>query len=293
MPKSVGIIGASGLIGKNLAREYQNLGWDVRRISRRPKRILNEEWSPVEKESMRGLDVIINLAGSSIAKRWTAKNKRGFYKSRVGFTKILGTWLSELPAGERPSVWINASAVGIYGNGRDTELTEQSPIASGFLAQLCKDWEDAAHEAPLNDCRIIHPRLGVVFGKKAEAWQKMKTPFALGVGGKLGNGKQWLPWVHIQDVVESLIFLSESATATGPYNIVSPTPVRNKELTRSLGSAMRRPTLFGVPRIILRLLLGEFSSALLASQRVIPEKLQNAGYQWRYPELTKALKELL
>lgn len=293
MPKSVGIIGASGLIGASLAREYQNLGWHVRHISRRPKYLINEEWRPVEKESLRGLDILVNLAGAPIATRWTKENKSGFYKSRVNFSRKVALWLSELPKKERPSVWINASAVGIYGDSGDELLTEQSPTASDFLAQLCKDWEDATHATELTNCRIIHPRIGIVLDRKAEAWRKMKTPFTLGIGGKLGNGKQWLPWIHLEDAVNAIIFLSENHTAEGTYNIVSPTPIRNKEFTKSLGATMKRPTIFSVPRIMLRLLLGEFANALLASQRAIPKNLQKAGYQWKYPELKDALKDLL
>lgn len=293
MSKSVGIIGASGLIGAKLAKEYERLGWNVRRISRRPKHILNEEWSPVEKESLRGLDILINLSGAPIAKRWTSRNKRRFYKSRVNFSQTLNSWLSELPENERPAVWLNASAVGIYGDQGDTLLTEQSPAADDFLAQLCNDWEASTHKNQQDDCRVILLRLGVVFSQKAEAWRKMKTPFSLGLGGRLGNGQQWLPWVHIQDVIDAIIFLSQHPTAEGAFNIVAPTPVRNREFTKSLGAAMKRPTLFPVPKFILRLLLGEFSSALLSSQRATPENLQKAGYQWKYPELKDALKDLL
>ena len=293
MDKSVGIVGASGLIGSAIAEAYQNLGWRVLRISRKPKHILNEEWGPVEKESLSGLDVLINLAGEPVDKRWTDENKRRFHKSRVGLAQQLAIWLSELSDDDRPKVWLNASAVGIYGDCADELLTEQSPIGPNYLAQLCKEWEAAAHETPLKDCRIIHPRIGVVFGHKAHAWEKMNTPFSLGLGGKLGNGKQWFPWIHLKDVVDSLIFLSEHPDAEGPFNIVAPESVRNVEFTKALGSALHRPTIFGVPRFILRLMLGEFSSALLASQRVVPENLEKAGYKWSFPKLEPTIKDLL
>lgn len=293
MSKSVGIVGASGLIGTELARVYQELGWRVLRISRRPKHILNEEWAVIEKESLAGLDVLINLAGEPIDKRWTDANKRRFHTSRIGLSQQLGRWLNELPDDQRPPAWINASAVGIYGDCADTVLTEQSPAGSNYLAQLCKDWEAAAHETPLTNCRIIQPRIGVVIGKKAHAWEKMNTPFSLGLGGKLGNGKQWFPWIHLKDVVDSLIFLSEHPGAEGPYNLAAPESVRNAVFTKALGSALHRPTFFSVPGFALRFLLGEFSSALLASQQVSPQNLEKSGYQWSFPTLSKALEDLV
>lgn len=292
MNRSVGIIGASGLIGSELAKTYQNQGWHVLRISRRPRKIVNENWSSLNKESLAGLDVLINVAGEAINKRWTASNKDHFYKSRVGLTQQLSVWISELPADQRPTTWINASAVGIYGNRGDDILTEQSPHGSDYLAQLCQEWEAATHHRPLADCRIIHARIGVVFGRKAQAWEKMKVPFSLGLGGKLGNGKQWFPWVHLNDVVNSLIFLSESSTATGPFNIVAPELVTNQQFTKTLGKVLHRPTLLWVPRFILRLMLGEFSSALLASHRVTPDKLEKSGYRWNYRKLKTALRDL-
>lgn len=292
MTRSVGIVGASGLIGSELANHYQKLGWRVVRMSRHPKHILHQEWRLIEKQSLANLDVLVNLAGEPINKRWTDENKARFHKSRVGLTQQLATWLSELPEDQRPSVWLNASAVGIYGDAGDGLLAEDSPPGTDYLAQLCTEWEAAAHHVPVNGCRIIHPRFGVILDKKAKAWIKIKTPFVLGLGGNLGNGEQWFPWCHLQDVVGSLIFLSQHPTASGPYNIVAPESVRNKQFTKALGTALHRPTFFGVPRLALRLMLGEFSSALLASQRVTPERLEISGYQWRFAALQEALVDL-
>lgn len=293
MEKSVGIIGASGLIGTELASAFETQGWRVIRISRSPRVIGNQQWAGVKQDSLRGLDVLINLAGEPVDKRWTDKNKRRFHKSRVGLTATLAEWLINIPEEERPKLWMNASAVGIYGDAGDTPLTESSPPATDYLSDLCVQWEAAAHALEIPNCRIIHPRIGVVFGKKAHAWEKMKVPFSLGLGGKLGSGQQWFPWVHLQDVVHSLIFLAQHPTAEGPFNIVAPESVRNTHFTKSLGKAFSRPTFCTVPRFVLKLMLGEFSSALLASQHVVPEALEKAGYEWEFADINEALTDLL
>ncbi|MFC4993093.1 TIGR01777 family oxidoreductase [Rubritalea tangerina] len=293
MKKVVGIIGASGLVGSALAMHYEKQGWEVIRYSRQPRSIAGQEWRMVDASSLAGLDVVINLAGDRIDKRWTEANKQSFYESRVEQTRALGRYLEELSVEQRPSVWMNASAVGIYGDRGDEWLDEDSESGRGYLAELVEAWEAAVYESELEEVRRVTPRIGVVLGARSPAWNKMAQVFRVGLGGRLGDGSQYFPWIHIQDLVEAWYFLSVQSEASGVYNMVSPEPVKNCEFTRMLSERIKLPAIFPVPRWVLRVALGEFSSALLASLRVKPRKLEALNYSWRYGQLPLALKALI
>ncbi|MEO1857628.1 MAG: TIGR01777 family oxidoreductase [Rubritalea sp.] len=288
----VGIVGASGLIGSELANAFIELGVQVVRISRTKREVVDQEWRVLDQRCLEGLDVVINLAGEPIGQRWSEGNREKFYESRVGVTQCLHRWILALPLHKRPSVWLNTSAVGIYGDRGGEELDELSSLGEGYLAELCADWENAANAEPISGCKVLKPRIGIVLDSDADAWLKMKRPFLYGVGGKLGTGKQWFPWVHLQDVVGALVFLSLSSHPEGVYNIVAPEPVTNTYFTKALGRALSRPAVCAVPAFVLGLILGDFSQALLASQRVIPNKLEALGFKWEYRTLEAALIEL-
>jgi len=292
MEKVVGIIGASGLIGSELASEFTELGMRVVRISRRKRDGVGQEWRVLSERCLEGVDILINLAGEPIDQRWTKGNRAKFHASRVELTQSLCRWMKALQAQDRPSLWLNTSAVGIYGDRGEEKLDESSSIGEGYLAELCSAWEHAAHEENISGCRVVHPRIGVVLGRESHAWLKMKKTFLFGVGGKLGSGRQWFPWVHLQDVVRALVFLSLSSRSEGAYNIVAPEAVSNADFTKALSRALRRPALCPVPALALGVILGEFSQALLASQRVVPKELEGLGFNWNFKSLESALLEL-
>lgn len=288
----IGIVGASGLIGAELALAFESMGVRVVRISRTLREHNQQEWRVLNKACLNDITVLINLAGESIDQRWTQSNRAKFHSSRIELAQTLHAWIKDLPLDERPSVWVNASAVGIYGDRGDEELEEFSAVGEGYLADLCSAWEIAAHQETIPGCRVIHPRIGVVLGRKSPAWVKMKKVFQSGLGGKLGPGNQWFPWVHIADVVQAIVFLANDSNAEGPYNLVASQQITNSEFTKSLGSKLSRPTLFTVPVFALRLILGDFSEALLASQKVTPKRLEAIGFQWRFDSIESALSEL-
>ena len=292
MEKVVGIIGASGLIGSEVASAFTELGMRVVRISRTKRDEVDQEWRELDERCLIGVDVLINLAGEPIDQRWTKGNRAKFYASRVELTQNLRCWMQALPAQERPNLWLNTSAVGIYGDRADEQLDESASVGAGYLSELCSAWELEAHNESIEGCRVVHPRIGVVLGRESHAWLKMKKAFQYGVGGKLGTGKQWFPWVHLRDVVQALVFLSLDSRSEGPYNIVAPEQVTNADFTKALGKKLCRPTFCSVPAFALRMVLGEFSEALLASQRAIPQKLDDLGFKCHFKSLEMALSEL-
>jgi len=292
MKKVVGIIGATGLIGSEVARAFTKLGMRVVRISRAQRNYEGQEWRVLGEECLEGIDILINLAGEPIDQRWSESNRAKFHASRVELTQHLHSWIKAIPIQQRPSLWLNASAVGIYGGRAEEQLDESASVGVGYLSELCSAWELAASKEPIEGCRVILPRIGVVLGSESHAWLKMKKAFQYGLGGKLGTGNQWFPWVHLQDVVGTLLFLSLDSRSEGPYNIVAPEQITNTDFTRALGRKLSRPTLFTVPAFALRMILGEFSEALLASQRVVPKQLDDMGYKWHFKSLEMALYEL-
>jgi uncharacterized protein (TIGR01777 family) len=239
-------------------------------------------------EKLEGADAVINLAGESIAaKRWTAAQKELIVNSRLDATKVLVDAIGRVSA--KPSVLVNASAVGYYGNVESGDVTEDHAKGTGFLADTCVRWEAEANRAKTLGGRVVIIRIGIVLEKGGGALSKMIPPFQMFLGGPLGSGRQWFPWVHREDVIGAILFALQNPNLSGPVNAVSPNPVTMKEFCKALGRAMHRPSSAPVPAFMVKLLLGEMSEMLLTGQRAVPKKLQDAGYRFRYPELDNAL----
>lgn len=295
----VAVTGSTGLIGTALVRALRDDGHLVLRLVRtRPVPGADEVyWSPslgeVDAAGLEGADAVVHLAGENVGTPpWTEERKRRILDSRVQGTSLLARTLAGLAA--KPRVLVSASATGYYGDRGDEVLDESAPSGEGFLAEVCRTWEAAADPAREAGIRVVHPRIGVVLSGGGGALEKMLAPFRLGVGGKMGSGRQWMSWVALHDVVEAIRFAVGADGLSGPANVTSPVPVTNEEFTRTLGRVLGRPTLFGVPKFALRLALGQMADeALLASQRAVPRKLREAGFTFRYPDLEGALRAAL
>ena len=239
-----------------------------------------------------GFDAVIHLAGESIVGRWTAAKKRHILESRAQGTGHLAAAAAQ--ASPPPRVFISASAVGFYGNRGDEILREDSPSGEGFAAEICRRWEAATQPAAKAGIRTAQMRFGVVMSADGGALPKMLTPFRLGLGGRLGNGRQWWPWVSVRDVVGAIQHVLHHESLSGPVNTVAPNPVTNAEFTRILASVLKRPALFPMPAFAVRIIFGEMGEELfLGSQRVEPAKLAASGYQFQHPDLKNALQEIL
>jgi uncharacterized protein (TIGR01777 family) len=235
------------------------------------------------------VDTVFHLAGEPVAEgRWNPEKKRRIRDSRIHGTQQLVQRLAALPA--LPRVLVSASAVGYYGNRGDDELGEAAGKGEGFLADVCEAWEAEARAAERYGVRVVFARLGLVLAERGGALGRMLPPFKLGLGGKLGDGKQWMPWIHISDVIGLLLHAARDERLRGPMNVVGPEPVTNAELTRELGRVLGRPAVFPVPRLALRVVFGELSEVLLDSQRVIPRVASETHYTFRYPRLGPALE---
>jgi uncharacterized protein (TIGR01777 family) len=241
---------------------------------------------------LKGCDVVVNLAGSPIDQRWTEAKKKEFHESRVGVTKDIVARISELPEGARPKLLLNGSAVGIYGDRMDELLDESSSRGSGYLADLCSQWEAAAARVEGLGVRLVLFRTGVVLGKGGQAFEKLAKVFKAGIGGRLGDGRQFMPWIHIDDLRSAMLFSILSETMHGPVNGTAPEPERNADFTRKLAKALGRPAFLPVPGFALKLVLGDFAGALLAGQRAVPKKLEQAGFRFRFRKLEDALEDL-
>jgi hypothetical protein len=291
------ITGGTGFVGRTLAGKLAAAGHRVTVLSRRTVAtpaapgIEIVRWNPIQPSPalFDGKDAVINLAGESIAVgRWTAARKQRILDSRVHPTRSL---VSALKVGEnRLRVLINASATGYYGSRGDEDLDEESPAGSDFLARVCIAWEAEARTAEALGLRVVLTRLGMVLGRGGGVLAKMLLPFRLGLGGPLGSGRQWLSWVHLDDVVASILLALENETIRGPLNVTSPNPVRNREFTRTLGQVLRRPAYLPLPSPVLRLGLGEMADLLLTGQRALPVRLKSLGYNHRFPDLEEALR---
>jgi uncharacterized protein (TIGR01777 family) len=294
----VAVTGSSGLIGSALVPALRVAGHDVVRLVRRPARVGDEcQWDPsggtIDRSALEGIDAAINLAGEGIGDhRWTEEQKRKVHDSRTRGTTLLATTMASLAP--RPSVLLSGSAVGFYGNGGDAELTESSPRASGFLADVVADWEAAARPAADAGIRTVYLRSGVVLSPDGGALKKVLRLFKAGLGGPIGSGKQWWPWIAIADEVGAIIHLL-TADVDGPVNLVAPNPVRYRDYAKALGRALHRPALLPTPMFGPRLLLGrELADALLGdSQRVIPIRLIESGYTFHHVDIDEALGSML
>jgi uncharacterized protein (TIGR01777 family) len=293
----VAITGASGLVGTALAAELRGKAWLVTPVSRKPVGNGTVVWDPgserVDLSPLDGYDALIHLAGENIAsRRWTEAQKRRIRDSRVLGTRLLAEALLRLS--QPPGCLISASAIGFYGDRGDESLDESSSCGTGFLAEVCRDWESACHPAAQAGIRVANLRLGVVLDRRGGALAKMLTPFRLGLGGPIGSGRQYWSWVTLQDVVGAAEHALNVETLSGPVNVVSPHPVTNAEFTRTLGRVLRRPAFLPMPAMAARMVLGEMANdLLLASARVQPRRLLESGYKFRHPDLEPALKELL
>lgn len=297
MTKRILVTGGTGFIGKALCPELLSRGYSLTVFSRQSAEDVRSMCGRVDTTSdlnqLRadpGFDAVINLAGEGIAdKRWSDRRKQELRDSRIGVTEtlveVIRSW------GKAPEVLISGSAVGFYGNQGATEVTEQTQPEDEFTHQLCRDWENAALALGTEKVRICLSRTGVVAGPGGGFLARMVPPFKFGLGGRLGSGQQYMPWIHRADVVGALIWMLENSEASGPYNVVSPSPVTNAEFTRCLGKVLHRPTPFPAPAAVLKIALGEMSGLLLTGQNAKPAKLQAEGYCFRFPELEAALAD--
>jgi uncharacterized protein (TIGR01777 family) len=292
LPQRIAVTGASGLIGTALVGYLKSEGHTVQRLVRRPVVAPDEiQWDPktgyVDIEALRGVDAVIHLAGVGVGdKRWTKK-----YKAEILNSRLLGTTaIARAVAEVKPQVFISASAIGWYGESGNRAVIESDKVGDDFLAAVCREWEAAADIA--HGVRTVKIRTGLVLDPTGGALGKMLPLFRLGLGGKLGNGKQWWSWITLHDVIRAISFILENKIE-GPVNLTSPNPVTNQEFTSALARAMHRPALFPAPALALKVALGGFSSEILGSKKVIPQELMNAGFTWDYPHITNALTALI
>jgi hypothetical protein len=290
------ITGGRGFIGSTLGRELRTAGHDVVITTRQGSDSSGElTWKPpslIPPKNISTFDAIVNLAGDSIySDRWTKDKKERIRSSRINTTHYLIESIKN--ADIKPKILINASAVGYYGPLGDEEVTENFSLGKDFLASVCKDWESEALKAEELGVRTVITRFGVVLGQDGGALQKMITPFKAYAGGYLGSGKQWMSWVHIDDVTGFIMFAIEHDKLSGVFNLTAPNPSTNKDFSTALGRALGRPSIFPVPGFVLKAALGEFGEILLTGQRCIPERALIAGYEFKYPLLDKALKSIV
>lgn len=291
------ITGGTGFVGKTLAPALIRSGHEVCILTRAGKGdssgVSWVEGDPAQKgkwqEAVREHEVIINLAGASIFTRWTEEAKKKIRDSRILTTRNL----VEAMEGGKVKTFFSTSAIGYYGFHGDENLTEESPPGADFLALLARDWEAEAKEAEKKGCRLVVTRFGIVLGDKGGALGQMIPLFQKYLGGPLGSGRQWFSWFHIDDLTGAFLFLLEHPEISGPVNFTAPNPVRNKELARWLGRIMGRPAFLPAPGFMLKLVLGEFGSILLKGQRVLPRKLLQAGFPFSYPEIERALRQVI
>jgi hypothetical protein len=291
------VTGASGLVGSALVPALQKDGHEMTRLVReksgKPGTLFwNPDLGQIDLMRLDGFDAAIHLAGESIAAgRWTKNRKKKIMDSRVKSTRLLADAFAQCSA--PPKTWICASAIGVYGDRGDETLTESSSPGEDFLAEVCKAWE--AECAPVSaGMRVVNLRFGIILSPRGGALGKMLFPFKLGGGGKLGDGKQWMSWIALDDVNGAIGHALTCDTLSGPVNVVAPSPVNNLEFTKTLGGILRRPTFATMPAPAVKLLFGEMGTALLlASQKVAPEKLSASGYHFKFPELDGALRHLL
>lgn len=295
------IAGGTGFIGGPLVEALVTRGHETVLLTRGPKKNTSFgsrclEWdgkiSGLWAAEVESTDAVINLAGEPIAgKRWSAAQKEKIAGSRINATRVLVDALSK--ASSKPKVLINASAVGYYGNVPDGEVTEASPKGAGFLAEVCGRWEHEAMRAEALGVRTVILRTGVVLGKNSGALAKMLPPFRFFLGGPLGSGRQWFPWVHRDDVVQAVVFALENEGIAGPLNVTAPWPVTLRDFCATLGKVLKKPARAAVPAFVLKVLLGEMSAVLLEGQKAIPRKLLESGYAFKFPVLQDALEEIL
>ncbi|WP_065761017.1 TIGR01777 family oxidoreductase [Pseudomonas defluvii] len=292
------LTGGTGLIGQRLCQYWLTKGHQLTVWSRRPEqvgRLCGAGVRGIDRLEAFGdqtLDAVVNLAGAPIADRpWTSARRALLWGSRITLTEQLLAWLEQRQ--QRPSVLISGSAVGWYGDGGERELTEASrPVKEDFASQLCIAWEETAQQAEALGIRVVLVRTGLVLAIEGGFLSRLRLPFKLGLGGPIGDGRQWMPWIHINDEIALIDFLLQHNDASGPYNACAPEPVRNREFAKRLGRALHRPALLPLPAPLLKLGLGELSTLLLGGQRVRPVRLLAAGFTFQFNDVQSALDEL-
>jgi uncharacterized protein len=294
------VTGATGFVGRQVILHLRDRGHAVvvltRDAEKAPVRLpiacLVFSWpnvdQPPPREAFAGVDAVVHLAGENIINRWTASRKKKIIKSRVESTRQLVTAMQSLD--RQPKVFVCASAIGYYGDRGDESLDESSDSGEGFLSGLCRQWEEAASPAEESGIRVVSLRVGVVLGHDGGALQLMLPPFRLGLGGKVGSGRQWMSWIHVRDLAGLVLHAIETESVKGPLNAVSPQPVPNVEFTQMLADVLKRPHLFPVPGFILKILMGEAAQVILTSQRVSVRKAD--GYEFVFPELKAAFEDI-
>lgn len=293
------VTGATGFIGSRVVDRLLASGHTVHYLGRKESarlsgRAVFQQWDGTVEPRLRSLPRfagVVHLAGEPVAQRWTSEVKTRIFDSRVTATAKLVTALGRLD--EKPEVLVAASAVGYYGNRGDEILTEKSPPGQGFLAEVCVAWERAALQARKAGIRVATARISTVLGNGGGALEKMLPPFRLGLGGKFGDGRQWMSWIHVDDLVDLLLYALYVQSASGPLNASAPEPVTNADFTRRLAEAVHRPALFAVPKFALRIGLGEMSNFLFDSLRVVPEETGRIGFNFRYSTVKEALRDVL
>lgn len=290
--------GSHGLVGTNLIESLISPDHEVYRLVRHYAESDSEiEWNPdrysIALARLEGFDAVVHLAGESIAEgRWTDEKKKRIRESRVKGTRLLGDALANLS--NPPKTFISASAIGYYGDRGDEVLTEKSDPGKDFLSEVCVEWENATALATEKGIRVVNCRFGIILDAKGGALTKMLPPFRMGVGGKIGSGKQWMSWIALADVIGGIKFALANDSLRGPVNFVAPAPVTNAVFTKTLGKVLSRPTIFPIPAFGVRLLFGEMADALLlSSQRVEAAVLQTSGYMFKYARLEDALRNAL
>ena len=295
------LTGGTGLIGRQLCRHWLAQGHRLTVWSRRPEQVSElcgtgvrgiARLDALGQEPVDAVDAVINLAGAPIADRpWTRKRKMLLWSSRITLTETLLTWLESRE--HKPSVLVSGSAVGWYGDGAERELTEDSPtVNEDFASHLCIAWEETAQRAQALGIRVVLVRTGLVLSADGGFLSRLLLPFKLGLGGPIGNGRQWMPWIHINDQIALIDFLVHENAATGPYNACAPHPVRNAAFAKTLGRVLHRPAFMPMPAFVLRVLLGEMSQLLLGGQRATPARLLEAGFTFQFTDLRAALDDV-
>jgi len=296
------ITGGTGFVGTQLTSRLIQDGNEVTILTRSLKGakgsspgISHLEGDPTKKgpwqEAIKNHDAIINLAGASIFSKWTDEHKKAIRESRVNTTQNILEGIPSHP--EKKMTLLSTSAVGYYGFSGDEELVEDSPPGDDFLARIAVEWEGEALKAREKGARVVMTRFGIVLGEKGGALSQMIPLFKKYIGGPIGSGKQWFSWVHIKDLAEAFVFLTNHPDISGPVNVCSPNPVRNRDLAKALGRALHKPSFMPAPGFMVKLVLGEFGSVILEGQRVIPRRLLENGFVFQYPDIERALQSIV
>ena len=298
----VAVTGATGLIGRALVTALQSRGDEVTVLSRNADRAQRElgvaaagwrdpEAAPPDLDALRGRVAVVHLAGEPIAQRWTDDAMREIRESRILSTRNLVSALRELPDAERPGTLISGSGAGWYGHRGDERLDESAPAGDDFLARLSADWEAEARRAEELGVRVVLNRTGVVLSESGGALAKMLPFFKAGIGGPVAGGRQYVPWIHLDDVAGAILFELDTPAASGPVNLTAPEPATNTELSKALGRALRRPALAPVPALAVKALYGQMAEIVITGQRAVPAKLIELGYDFKQPDLDAALRD--